>query len=218
MTNLTIDQTELLRAAAGAEHAKIARALSKRGLQPTMTKITEAQAELLNRAVAAPEGAIDAGAQSKLAKALIKNGLAISLPVEGGASRLIITEAGRAAIAPQAGADERASSASDQADRAGDFAEGDAAGAEPPRADAAPPGGEAADRLPKGKLGVLIGLLKRPEGAAVEEMMAATGWQAHSVRGAMSGALKKKLGMAIESEKAAAGRIYRIPTTKSASD
>jgi hypothetical protein len=40
--------------------------------------------------------------------------------------------------------------------------------------------------------------------------MAATGWQAHSVRGAMSGALKKKLGLIIESEKAAAGRVYRI--------
>jgi len=40
--------------------------------------------------------------------------------------------------------------------------------------------------------------------------MAATGWQAHSVRSAMSGALKKKLGLVIESEKAAGGRVYRI--------
>ncbi|HXQ17725.1 MAG TPA: DUF3489 domain-containing protein [Caulobacteraceae bacterium] len=45
---------------------------------------------------------------------------------------------------------------------------------------------------------------------AVEDMMAATGWQAHSVRSAMSGALKKKLGLVIESEKAAGGRVYRI--------
>jgi hypothetical protein len=45
---------------------------------------------------------------------------------------------------------------------------------------------------------------------ALEDMMAATGWQAHSVRGAMSGALKKNQGLVIESEKAAAGRVYRI--------
>ena len=57
---------------------------------------------------------------------------------------------------------------------------------------------------------MLVVLLNRPEGACVEDMMVATGWQAHSVRGAMSGALKKSLGFIIESEKAAAGRVYRI--------
>ena len=69
-----------------------------------------------------------------------------------------------------------------------------------------------ADRAvaPKGKLGQLIDLLRADGGATIEEMMAATGWQAHSVRGAMSGALKKKLGLAIASEKTEAGRIYRI--------
>jgi len=63
---------------------------------------------------------------------------------------------------------------------------------------------------PKGKLGAMINLLRRPEGAQVGELMAATGWQAHSVRGAISGALKKKLGLAVTSEKTEAGRIYRI--------
>jgi len=53
-------------------------------------------------------------------------------------------------------------------------------------------------------------LLLRPEGASVEDMMAATGWQTHSVRGALSGGLKKKLGLIIESEKTATGRVYRI--------
>jgi hypothetical protein len=57
----------------------------------------------------------------------------------------------------------------------------------------------------------MIGLLRRPEGASVEEMAKATGWQSHSVRGVMSGALKKKLGLVIASEKVAGrGRIYRI--------
>lgn len=169
-----------------------------------MTNITQAQAELLSRAAAASEGAIDAGADDKLAKALIKKGFAISLPVEGGPSRLIVTEAGRAAIAPPNGIGEPAGSASDPADRAGDVSGGE----QKLPAEEARPTGQAG---PKGKLGVLVGLLRRPQGASVEEMTVATGWQAHSVRGAMSGALKKKLGLTIESEKTDAGRVYRIP-------
>src|SRR5215471_11264006 len=47
----------------------------------------------------------------------------------------------------------------------------------------------------------IVGLLQRPEGATVEEMAKATGWQRHSVRGVMSGTLKKKLGLVIANEK-----------------
>ncbi len=61
---------------------------------------------------------------------------------------------------------------------------------------------------------MLVALLQRPEGASVGEMMAATGWQAHSVRGAMSGALKKGLGLTIESAPNEAGRVYRIPAVR----
>ena len=53
--------------------------------------------------------------------------------------------------------------------------------------------------------------MKTQNGATIEAMVVATGWQAHSVRGAMSGALKKKLGLTILSEKTDAGRIYRVP-------
>jgi hypothetical protein len=57
----------------------------------------------------------------------------------------------------------------------------------------------------------LIELLRRPQGASVSEMQKATGWQAHSVRGVMSGALKKKLGLSISSRKDESGeRRYRI--------
>ncbi len=63
---------------------------------------------------------------------------------------------------------------------------------------------------PSGKLGQLVGLLQRAGGATLDDMVAATGWQAHSVRGAMSGSLKKKLGLAITSVKTDAGRVYRI--------
>lgn len=75
---------------------------------------------------------------------------------------------------------------------------------------AAPPATEAAAPRPKGKLATLVELLRRPDGATIEAMTAATGWQAHSVRGAMSGSLKKAMGLTIASEKTEAGRVYRI--------
>lgn len=65
-------------------------------------------------------------------------------------------------------------------------------------------------KAPKGKVAVLVALLRQPSGATIGEMMAATGWQAHSVRGAMSGSIKKALGTEVVSEKAEAGRVYRI--------
>jgi len=48
------------------------------------------------------------------------------------------------------------------------------------------------------KQALMIELLERREGATVEQIAAATGWQHHTVRGAISGALKKKLGLNIE--------------------
>ena len=45
---------------------------------------------------------------------------------------------------------------------------------------------------PGGKLGILVQLLGQSGGATVEEMSLATGWQAHSVRGAMAGSLKER--------------------------
>ena len=54
-------------------------------------------------------------------------------------------------------------------------------------------------------------LLSWEEGATIEELQAATGWQQHSVRGFLAGAVKKKLGLALLSEKPDAGpRRYRI--------
>ena len=51
------------------------------------------------------------------------------------------------------------------------------------------------------KLAAVVAMLRRKEGATIEQLVKATGWQAHSVRGAMSGALKKKLGLTIASVK-----------------
>lgn len=57
----------------------------------------------------------------------------------------------------------------------------------------------------------VIRMLKRPEGATVRQICEATGWQPHTVRGTFAGAFKKKLGLAIVSEKPQGGeRIYRV--------
>ena len=61
------------------------------------------------------------------------------------------------------------------------------------------------------KLALMIEMLRRSEGATVDQIMDATGWQRHSVRGAFAGALKKKLGLAVNSEKVEdRGRVYRV--------
>ena len=62
------------------------------------------------------------------------------------------------------------------------------------------------------KQAMLIEMLRRPEGGTMEEIMVATGWLAHTARGAMSGALGKKLGLVVTSEKdAVRGRVYKLP-------
>lgn len=77
--------------------------------------------------------------------------------------------------------------------------------------------GERAGR--RTKLGLLVDLLRRDGGATVDEMMAATGWQAHSVRGAISGAVKKKLGLDVASTPVSdRGRTYSIVEVPAATD
>ncbi|MFI4933793.1 MAG: DUF3489 domain-containing protein [Caulobacterales bacterium] len=182
-----------------------------------MTNITKNQREFLIRVAASPACAIDAPEDGKLAKALIKQRLAISVPVAGGASRLMVTDAGRSTV------DEMECSRkplqSGPAEAQGPTGAEDDSGS-PQIEGAAPDAGDTKPEVvgttraaPKGKLGALVELLQRPDGATVEAMMAATGWQAHSVRGAMSGSLKKTFSFTILSEKQDGTRVYRIPAT-----
>lgn len=61
------------------------------------------------------------------------------------------------------------------------------------------------------KQALIIALLQRPEGATVAEMVTATGWLAHTLRGSISGALKKKLGLPITAEKVEGkGTVYKL--------
>jgi DNA-binding MarR family transcriptional regulator len=100
--------------------------------------------------------------------------------------------------------------------------------AAPPRSPAAPStskprGGRPGHSKPKArneaggapgtgsKQALLIELLKRKSGASIAEISAATGWQSHSVRGAISGTLQKKLGLTVTRELVKRrGRVYRI--------
>ena len=61
------------------------------------------------------------------------------------------------------------------------------------------------------KTAKILALLKRPGGASLQQLQKATGWQAHSVRGFLSGTLKKKMGLRVDSAKLQDGRrTYRV--------
>ncbi|MCC7252097.1 DUF3489 domain-containing protein [Hyphomicrobium sp.] len=62
----------------------------------------------------------------------------------------------------------------------------------------------------------VLTLLSRPDGASIEEIMHATDWQQHSVRGFLAGTVKKKLGFTLTSSKESGeARRYRIATRRS---
>ena len=64
---------------------------------------------------------------------------------------------------------------------------------------------------PGTKLAAIIDAMRHPGGATIAQMMASSGWQAHTVRGAISGMVRKRLGYEVVTEKNAAGqRAYRI--------
>lgn len=56
----------------------------------------------------------------------------------------------------------------------------------------------------------VIAMLRRPDGATVDEVATTMGWQRHTVRGLFSGTLKKKLGLTLASAQEERGRVYRI--------
>ena len=66
------------------------------------------------------------------------------------------------------------------------------------------------------KQGAVIAMLRRPEGATVDKIANAMGWQRHTVRGLFSGTLKKKLGLTVASAQEERGRVYRIAAPEQA--
>jgi hypothetical protein len=157
------------------------------------------------------------GALNKVMDSLRNRGLIRVLGGDGGPERVVITSEGMATIGAkredegQTTTPAEADTAPTPADAAtaveapAPAAEADSAATPAKRkakAKAAKPGKVAAAEKPAPRTGtkqaMMIELLKRPEGATVEQIAAATGWQHHTIRGAISGALKKKLGLTVE--------------------
>jgi Protein of unknown function (DUF3489) len=186
-----------------------------------MTKLSDTQLVILGAAAQRADLSVlplpdslklKGGALAKVMDSLRNRGLIRVLDTDGGPERVVITSEGMAAIGVETEDDEAPAGrtepdAAPTAAEAGAAGEGPAEAAEPDSA-ATPAAGhpEAAPGQPTGKptpragtkQALMIDLLKRPEGATVEQIAAATGWLHHTIRGAISGALKKKLGLTVE--------------------
>ena len=85
-----------------------------------------------------------------------------------------------------------------------------------PAIEALPDPDQQSDTKRPSKQHAVIAMLQRPEGATVDEVATAMGWQRHTVRGLFAGTLKKKLGLTLASAKEERGRVYRIAAAEQA--
>ena len=173
-------------------------------LSDTQSVILSAAAERTDRFALPLPKSLKGGAAHKVVTALVAKGLLkevkanrkLNDPVwretdDGRLVTLVITDAGLAAIGIEP--DEPKEPASE--------------------APASPQPAAPKERKPREgtKQQQMIDLLRRPKGATLAEIVEATGWQSHTVRGALAGALKKKLGLDVTSEKEGErGRVYRV--------
>ena len=197
-----------------------------------MTKLSDTQLLILSAAARRDDrnvlplpGSLRGGAASKVVGALISRGLIAECATdsmtkadpalnrvwrndgEGRAILLRITDAGLAAIGVET---------EDGPDSGDTGPEGATHAPKPDAATEAPTETAPAPTARKPREGTkqaqLIAMLRTPEGATIDEIVAATGWQPHTVRGAIAGALKKKLGLEVTSEKVEGrGRVYKLP-------
>ncbi len=192
-----------------------------------MPKLSDTHLVILSAAARRQDGTVlplprslkvNKAAATTVLKSLLKKGLVAERPAaadeahwretkDGGRTALAITDAGRQAIGVDADrkTSKQSSSTKPQPSQRSRRAERKSSGAKP-KGKTSP-----AAARPGTKQALMIDLLKRKKGATIEEIVEATGWQPHSVRGAISGALKKKLGLAVTSERVGDGsRFYRI--------
>jgi hypothetical protein len=182
-----------------------------------MTTLTETQSLVLSRAAQRDGGIalplperLKGGAAKRVVGPLIEKGLLEEVEADlrkcgqplwrstgdGHGVTLTITRAGLEAIGVETG---------DSAPGAADEAPSDASPArDAPAIDRADTAADTAGpRAPREgtKLAMLLELLRQPEGATMAEMTEATGWQQHTVRGALAASVKKKLGLEVVSDK-----------------
>jgi hypothetical protein len=197
--------------------------LARPDAKTTMTQLSDTQALILRSAAARLEhlalplpDRLRGGAAAKVVRALLAKGFLEEVdadmhkdaPVwresgDGHGVTLVATGAGLAAIGIDS--EDALTAPADATEAATDAPAPDTRKETDPPPDA---------RTPREgtKQAALIAMLRSPDGATIDEIMAATGWQPHTVRGAMSGALKKKLGLEVTSEKVEdRGRVYRLP-------
>jgi hypothetical protein len=190
-----------------------------------MTKLTDTQRIILSAASQRTDSlalplpkSLKGGAVIKVIKPLIEKGLLeevdanrkLNDPVwretgDGHAVTLIITDAGLEAIGVEPDTGPQAATRGEETDEV-PAAPAEASGQPAPAA---------APRERKTREGtkqaLVIEMLRRPEGASIAEIVEATGWLSHTARGVLAGSLKKKLGLAIDSEKHdTRGRIYKF--------
>jgi hypothetical protein len=187
-----------------------------------MTQLSDTQAIILSAACAREGGNLlpitanlKGGAVNMVLNSLIKKELAEEIAADAGAPVWRADEDGTPLTL-------RATAAAYEALGIVRDTGADTAPQEEPAADMAdmtetpPTGGDGANTPRKTRQGTkqeaLIAMLKRPEGASIAEIATEFSWAAHTVRGVIAGALKKKLGLKVTSEKEEArGRVYRIP-------
>jgi hypothetical protein len=204
-----------------------------------MTKLSDTQSIILSAAAQRPDGnllplpgSLRGGAAGKVIGALLARGLAAEHIVDsprkadpamstiwrdegdGRAVLLVVTaagveaigiEPGTSAVEPASGAPTGADAAPEKATRKG--GQGTRAAKAATGADSAP----ARKQRDGTKEARLIETLRRKEGATIPQIVEALGWQPHTVRGAFAGALKKKRGLTVTSEKVDGTRVYRLP-------
>jgi hypothetical protein len=189
-------------------------------LSDTQLVILSAAAQREDRNVLPLPGSLRGGAAQKVIGALMKRGLIAETATdsqtktdtalnriwrndeEGRAILLRITDAGLAAIGIEPDSGDSASACADEAPIA-----------EPPQSAPADADGAPKARTPRTgtKQARLIEMLRAEGGATIDEIAAALEWRPHTVRGALAGALKKRLGLTITSEKIEGrGRVYRL--------
>ena len=190
-------------------------------LSDTQLVILSAAAQREDRNVLPLPGSLRGGAAAKVVGALLSRGLIAETATDsqtkadaalnriwrndkdGRAILLHITDAGLAAIGVEPEGGDSAPTGADEAPSA------EAPQDAPAEADPAPKARTARTGTKQAKL---IEMLRSDGGATIDEIVVATGWQPHTVRGAFAGALKKKLGLEVTSEKVdGRGRVYSLP-------